>query len=97
MMTSHNMCMMIISATEFKAKCLELMDTVNRTGETIQITKRGKVVAELNAPTGEPKKYFGPGFAKGTIEIVGDIMAPYDVEWNVLKDEENWDPTKNGY
>lgn len=48
---------MVISATEFKAKCLELMDLVNETGETIQITKRGKVVAWLTAADVNRKRF----------------------------------------
>lgn len=38
---------MMISATEFKAKCLSLIDRVQSRGERITITKRGRVVAEL--------------------------------------------------
>jgi len=38
---------MVISATEFKAKCLSLIDRVQSRGERITITKRGRVVAEL--------------------------------------------------
>lgn len=40
---------MQISATEFKAKCLKLLDEVNRTGEVLEISKHGKVVARLVA------------------------------------------------
>jgi prevent-host-death family protein len=36
-----------IKASEFKAKCLALMDEVARTGAAIVITKNGKPVAEL--------------------------------------------------
>ena len=36
-----------IGATEFKAKCLELMDRVQAKRETFVITKRGKPVARL--------------------------------------------------
>ena len=38
-----------IKASEFKAKCLKLIDEVNETGEPIVITKRGKTVARLEA------------------------------------------------
>jgi len=38
-----------IKASEFKAKCLKLMDEVNETGEIIVITKNGKPVAVLMA------------------------------------------------
>jgi prevent-host-death family protein len=39
--------MQTIKASEFKAKCLHLMDEVNRTGEEIAITKNGKPVNAL--------------------------------------------------
>ena len=45
MYTGH----MKISATEFKAKCLSLIDRVHAKGEVITITKRGRVVAKLVA------------------------------------------------
>jgi prevent-host-death family protein len=37
----------IIKASEFKTKCLALMDEVERTGQSVVITKKGKPVAEL--------------------------------------------------
>ena len=37
-----------MTATEFKAKCLALLDEVNESGETLTITKRGKAVATVN-------------------------------------------------
>lgn len=36
-----------VKASEFKAKCLKLIDDVNETGQPIIITKRGKPVARL--------------------------------------------------
>ena len=36
-----------IKATEFKAKCLKLLDEVAESGEEIVITKNGKPVARL--------------------------------------------------
>ena len=36
----------MIKASEFKAKCLALMDEVERTGQSLVITKKGKPVAE---------------------------------------------------
>jgi len=38
---------MSISATEFKATCLAVIDRVSRTGEPVVITKRGRAVARL--------------------------------------------------
>ena len=43
MYTGH----MKINATEFKAKCLSLIDRVHTKGEIVTITKRGRVVAKL--------------------------------------------------
>ena len=40
---------MKISVTEFKAKCLALIDRVQSKGEVVTITKRGRVVAKLVA------------------------------------------------
>lgn len=71
-----------ISAGEFKAKCLKLMDEVNRKHQAITITKHGRPVAKLiplhagHAPSG----LFGS--MKGQIHILGDIVAPLDEKWD---------------
>ena len=41
--------MTVITATEFKAKCLHLLDEVQRTGEDLVISKHGKPVARVVA------------------------------------------------
>lgn len=46
--------MKYISAAEFKAKCLKLMDEVQATGEPITVTKRGKPVAVVQPSTAVP-------------------------------------------
>jgi prevent-host-death family protein len=38
---------MKMSATEFKAKCLAVLDRVHASGEAVTITKHGRVVAKL--------------------------------------------------
>ena len=43
---------MKIAATEFKARCLKLIDQVHDSGKPITITKRGRVVATLQ-PAGD--------------------------------------------
>ena len=80
---------MLISATEFKATCLELMDRVQQTGEEITITKHGKPLAKL-APIEPVHKAPGElfGCAKARLTILGDIVAPVEeLVWNA--DEEN--------
>jgi prevent-host-death family protein len=72
-----------IKASEFKAKCLALMDEVARTGESVVITKNGLPVAELGPHKKKKKSPFG--ILKDELVIVGDIMSPIDVEWNAMK------------
>jgi prevent-host-death family protein len=38
---------MDITVTEFKRRCLEIVRRVERTGQSVAITRRGKVVARL--------------------------------------------------
>ena len=73
----------MIKASEFKAKCLALMDEVERTGQGLVITKNGKPVAEL-VPH-RPRKRNARGILKDRLFITGDIISPIDVEWEVLK------------
>ncbi|MFM1887369.1 MAG: hypothetical protein RL026_2526 [Pseudomonadota bacterium] len=75
--------MNVIKASEFKAKCLGIMDTVAETGRPVVITKNGKPVAELRPyqPAGSSLL----GVLKGKVEITGDIISPLDVEWEAMK------------
>ncbi len=51
-------------------------------------------MAELRAPE---EKTYGPGFAKGEFRIVGDIMAPSDVEWEAMRDDATLDPANDDH
>jgi len=74
-----------IQASEFKAKCLALMDQVARTGETIVVTKNGKPVAELR-PHRPPRAKSLIGLHKGQIAVRGDIVSPIDSSlWEAMK------------
>lgn len=77
--------MSTIQASEFKAKCLALMDQVARTGETILVTKNGKPVAELR-PHRPPRIKSPLGLHKGQSVILGDVIEPLDTGlWKALK------------
>ncbi len=69
--------MRTISATEFKAKCLHLLDDVASSGEGIIVTKRGRPVATV-FPAVEPGEgnLYPQQALKGTVEILGDIINP---------------------
>jgi prevent-host-death family protein len=73
----------IVKASEFKAKCLAVLDEVERTRRAVVITKRGRPVAQL-VPHIERKRR-ARGILKGRLEILGDIISPIDVEWEALK------------
>jgi prevent-host-death family protein len=73
----------MIKASEFKAKCLAIMDEVERTGQAVVITKNGKPVAELVPHRASRPKALG--LLKDTLFITGDIISPIDVEWDALK------------
>lgn len=65
---------MKITATEFKAKCLSLIDRVHETGEPILITKHGRVVASL---TPEEDKEQKPWLRlRGTLTRFDDPFGP---------------------
>ena len=68
-----------MKASEFKARCLKLMDEVAESGEEIVITKNGRPVSRLAPYRERPKTLFGVD--RGKIEILGDIVSPMPSEW----------------
>lgn len=74
--------MRTIKASEFKAKCLKIMDEVAATGEPVLITKNGVPITQLIPAKRRPETLFGA--LKGSVCIKGDIISPVDVEWNAL-------------
>lgn len=70
-----------IQASRFKATCLKLMDQVAQSGEPVVITKNGRPIAQLAPVRVVPKSLFGRD--QGKIEVLGDIISPIDVSWDV--------------
>lgn len=68
-----------IAASEFRAKCLRLLDEVNQRRREYIITKRGKPVARLLPASAAAPSVFG--HMRGTGEIVGDIVASVGETW----------------
>ncbi len=64
--------MRTVTATEFKAKCLRLLDEVNRTGEALVISKHGKPVARV-VPENAAKPWLA---LRGSGRFVGDPFEP---------------------
>ena len=71
-----------MKASEFKAKCLKLMDEVAEGGAEIIITKNGRPISRLAPYLPTPKTPFGRD--RDVLQIHGDIMEPVDVEWEVM-------------
>jgi prevent-host-death family protein len=64
-----------VPATEFKAKCLELMDRVAEKRESFVITKRGRPVAKL-VPIDKIPAESILGSLRGQAWETGDIVSP---------------------
>jgi prevent-host-death family protein len=64
-----------IAISEFKAKCLSLLDEVYKTKKPLRILRRGKPVAEV-VPPAPARKRRKLGSLEGTLTIVGDIVSP---------------------
>lgn len=66
-----------IGATEFKQKCLSLLDRVGPEG--LVITKHGKPVARLVPIESEPEELIGS--LAGKIRIHGDLLST-GLDWD---------------
>jgi prevent-host-death family protein len=67
-----------IAAGEFKAKCLQILDEVNRSREPITVTKRGKPVARIVSISQKQSPF---GSMAGTVLLETDIISPLDESW----------------
>lgn len=74
-----------IPAAQFKARCLEIMDEVQRSGVEVTITKHRKPVARLVPVEREKRGLWGS--LAGRILWMGDVISPIDEVWTA--DEEN--------
>lgn len=70
-----------LSATIFKATCLEVMDEVARTGRTVIVTKHGRPVVSVTALPGAVSSPWG--FMKQSIGRIGDIISPLPDAWEM--------------
>jgi len=65
-----------VAISEFKAKCLALLEQVRRTKRPIRVTRFGKPVAEVVPPSPSAGVADWLGSMKDTTEILGDIVSP---------------------
>ena len=72
-----------MGATEFKAKCLGVLEDVYTRRDEVIITKRGKPYARIVPIEQGNDDVFGR--MAGTLEILGDIVGPTGVKWEAQK------------
>jgi len=67
--------MKTMNASDFKAKCLAILDEVGSSGEVVTILKRGRPVAQLVPPMYGDSAY-PQSELSGSVQIHGDIVSP---------------------
>jgi prevent-host-death family protein len=78
---------MKIAVTEFKAKCLKLIDEIARVRDPIILTKHGKPVAKL-IPIEEQTDHLSQfGYMAGSATITGDIESAITEPWASDQDQ----------
>ena len=65
-----------IAISEFKSKCLALLERVRQTKKPLRVTRFGKPVAEIVPPSPEAGHNDWIGSMQNTMEILGDIVSP---------------------
>ena len=70
----------VVSAADFKTRCLQLMDQVQRERTEVVVTRYGRPVARL-VPY-EPAEAVSPfGVLRGTVTFHGDVVEPTGEAW----------------
>ena len=77
-----------IAISEFKAKCLAILERVRKTRKPIRITRHGKPVADVVPPAPVFDRAAWIGSMKDSMKITGDIISPAtdEDEWEALRD-----------
>lgn len=74
-----------LSASEFKARCLAILESVRSQGREFMITKRGEPIARV-IPVRPPAQSLR-GAWRGRLEILGDIVqCDWSEEFEVSKE-----------
>ena len=64
-----------VAISEFKAKCLALLERVRQTKKPLRVTRFGKPVAEI-VPASPEVAIEWIGSMTDTVKILGDIVSP---------------------
>ena len=70
-----------VAISEFKTKCLSLLEEVSKTRAPLRVTRRGKAIADVVPISPQAAEQSWIGSLSGTVDIVGDILSPIiDIE-----------------
>lgn len=80
----------MVSATEFKAKCLQLIAEMEKDGQPVTITRRGKVVAKMEPASDTPATSLKPAFGmlksdRYCFDVAPEEPAANPSDWNALR------------
>jgi antitoxin (DNA-binding transcriptional repressor) of toxin-antitoxin stability system len=77
-----------VAITEFKARCLALLEGIARTGEPLLVTKRGKALVRVLPSVDAGSRYPQDSLA-GTVTILGDVVDPVlpAAAWSAMRGE----------
>jgi len=77
-----------IAISEFKAKCLALLEEVSKTKQPLRITRFGKPIAVVVPPATIQGRDEWIGSMKNSMQILGNIVSPAndEDEWEALRD-----------
>jgi len=75
-----------VAISEFKAKCLGILEEIRKTRKPVRVTRFGKPVAEVVPPAPEERPKSWLGCMARTMKIVGDIVGPT----GSMRDWEAW-------
>ena len=77
-----------IAISEFKAKCLAVLERVHKTRKPVCVTRHGTPVAEVIPPSSVQGRAEWIASMKGSVKILGDIVSPANEkdEWEVERD-----------
>jgi prevent-host-death family protein len=77
-----------VAISEFKAKCLGILEEVRKTRKPIRVTRFGAPVAEVVPPAADKTRGRRLGSMAGSMKIVGDIVGPTGSldDWDAWKE-----------
>ena len=76
-----------MNTSNFKVRCLAILDWIHKTVERVAILMRGRTVAEPSTVVDADAQRYPQKELKGTVVIAGDVVDP-------VLPKENWDSLK---